>query len=35
VSRTQDNNQTEQEAERSAANWSAMLDGLKRTVEAQ
>jgi uncharacterized protein YndB with AHSA1/START domain len=32
---TQDHNQTEEEAERSAANWLVMLRGLKRTAEAQ
>ncbi|MUL75109.1 SRPBCC domain-containing protein [Mycolicibacterium sp. CBMA 226] len=35
VSLTQDNNATADEAERSSANWSTMLSGLKRIVEAQ
>lgn len=33
VSLTQDNNASQEEADRSAANWSTMLDGLKKTVE--
>jgi uncharacterized protein YndB with AHSA1/START domain len=30
---TQDNNGSEEEAERSSSTWAAMLDGLKKTVE--
>jgi uncharacterized protein YndB with AHSA1/START domain len=30
---TQDNNASKAEAERSSSTWSAMLDGLKKTVE--
>lgn len=30
---TQDNNGSEDEAERASATWAAMLDGLKKTVE--
>ncbi len=30
---SQDNNGSEDEAERATANWKAMLDGLKKTVE--
>jgi uncharacterized protein YndB with AHSA1/START domain len=30
---TQDNNGTAEEAERSSSTWTAMLDGLKKTVE--
>lgn len=33
VSLTQANNGSEAEAERATANWAAMLDGLKKTVE--
>lgn len=32
---TQDNNGSEDEAERSSSTWAAMLEGLKKTVEAQ
>lgn len=32
---TQDNNGTEEEAERSSSTWTAMLDGLKKTVEGR
>ena len=33
VNLTQDNNASQDEADRAAANWSTMLDGLKKTVE--
>jgi uncharacterized protein YndB with AHSA1/START domain len=33
VTLTQDNNGSPEEAEKSAANWKSMLDGLKETVE--
>lgn len=33
ISLTQDNNGSEAEAQRATANWAAMLDGLKKTVE--
>ncbi|MGD1239267.1 SRPBCC domain-containing protein [Mycobacterium seoulense] len=33
VSLTQDNNASQEEADRATANWSTMLDGLKKTVE--
>ena len=32
---TQDNNGSEEEAERSSSTWAAMLDGLKKTVEGR
>ena len=35
VELSQDNNPTERAAEESRRNWSAMLDGLKKTVEAE
>ncbi|HME47664.1 SRPBCC family protein [Mycobacterium sp.] len=35
VSLSQDNNGSDAEAQRASANWAAMLDGLKRTVEGE
>lgn len=35
VSLSQDNNASEDEAERATANWTMMLEGLKSTVESQ
>jgi uncharacterized protein YndB with AHSA1/START domain len=35
VALSQDNNGSEEEAERATANWEMMLNGLKKTVEAE